>query len=167
MTAPLTERSGRAADRRRGLAIECAARLVDVAPLVVRRVRARMRRQIPDLTMPQYRSLVYIEIHDGCALRALAEHLGITPATSSSLVDRLVRRGWVTRATDAENRRRVRLALTARGKALLAAARAAVRREIAQAIAGAPMPALLAARRGLDALRGRLQPAQAKTGELR
>ncbi|HKX17603.1 MAG TPA: MarR family transcriptional regulator [bacterium] len=162
MSALLTGRSDRAADRRRALAIDCAARLVDVAPLVVRRVRARMRQQIPDLTMPQYRSLVYIELHDGCALRALAEHLGITPATSSALVDRLVRRGWTTRATDAANRRQVRLALTARGKAQLSTARAAVRREIARAIAGAPMPALLASRTGLDALRELLLPAATK-----
>ena len=153
MATLLSERADRAADRRRALAAECAARLVDTAPLVVRRVRARMRREMPDLTMPQFRSLVYVEIHKGCALRALAEHLGITPATSSALVDRLVQRGWVTRATDAANRRRVRLALTARGAAMLAAARAAARREIAQAIAGAPVPVLLAARSGLEGLR--------------
>jgi DNA-binding MarR family transcriptional regulator len=76
---------------RAALAKECAARLVDVAPLVVRRVRARMRREMPDLTMPQFRALVYIECHRGCALRTLAGHLGIAPATSSALVDRLVR----------------------------------------------------------------------------
>src|SRR5262250_3301744 len=149
----LSERPGRAADRRRALAAECAARLVDTAPLVVRRVRARMRREMPDLTMPQFRALVYVEVHKGCALRALADHLGITPATSSALVDRLVQRGWVTRATDAANRRQVRLALTARGAAMLAAARAAARREIAHAVATAPVPVLLAARRGLDGLR--------------
>jgi DNA-binding MarR family transcriptional regulator len=145
--------SDRATDRRRTLAAECAARLVDVAPLVMRRLRARMRREMPDLTMPQFRSLVYIEVHHGCALRALADHLGITPATSSALVDRLVRRGWVSRATDAANRRQVRLALTARGAARLQAARAAARREIAYAIADAPVPLLLAARSGLDGLR--------------
>ncbi|HLY22347.1 MAG TPA: MarR family transcriptional regulator [bacterium] len=145
--------SDRSVDRRRALAAECAARLVDVAPLIMRRVRARMRREMPDLTVPQFRSLVYIEVHRGCALRALADHLGTTPATSSALVDRLVQRGWVTRATDAANRRQVRLALTARGETRLGAARAAARREIAHAIADAPVAALLAARSGLDGLR--------------
>ena len=153
MATLLADRTDRAADRRRAVAAECAARLVDVAPLVVRRVRARMRREMPDLTMPQFRSLVYIEIHKGCALRALAEHLGITPATSSALVDRLVQRGWVTRATDAANRRQVRLALTGRGAAMLAASRAAARREIAHAVAGAPVSVLVAARNALDGLR--------------
>jgi DNA-binding MarR family transcriptional regulator len=140
-------------DRRRALAAECAARLVDVAPLIMRRVRARMRREMPGLTMPQFRSLVYIDVHHGCALRALAEHLGITPATSSALVDRLVRRGWVSRVTDAANRRQVRLTLTSRGEARLGAARAAARREVAFAIAEAPVPVLLAARSGLEGLR--------------
>src|SRR5690349_7864209 len=106
--ATLTDRS----DRRRALAAECAARLVDVAPIIMRRVRARMRREMPDLTMPQFRSLVFIEAHQGCALRAVADHLGNTPATCSALVDRLVRRGWVSRITDAANRRQVRLTLT-------------------------------------------------------
>ncbi|HEV2281877.1 MAG TPA: MarR family transcriptional regulator [bacterium] len=153
MTTLVSDRSDRASERRRALAAECAAGLVDVAPLIMRRVRARMRHEMPDLTMPQFRSLVYIEVHRGCALRALADHLGITPATSSALVDRLVQRGWVTRATDAANRRQVRLALTARGEARLGAARAAARREIAHAIADAPAAALLAARNGLDGLR--------------
>lgn len=135
------------------LAAACAARLVDVAPLVVRRVRGRMRREMPGLTMPQFRALVFIDVHRGCTLRALADHLGITPATSSALVDRLVRRGWVSRVVDAANRRQVRLGLTSRGSARLGAARAAARREIAQAIAGAPDAVLAAVRGGLEHLR--------------
>jgi DNA-binding MarR family transcriptional regulator len=141
------------ADRRRALAAECAAGLVDVAPVVMRRVRARMRREMPDLTMPQFRALVYIEAHRDCALRAVADHLGVTPATCSALIDRLVRRAWVSRATDAANRRQVRLNLTPRGAARLGAARAAARREIAYAIADAPIAVLQAARAGMDGLR--------------
>jgi len=151
--ADLPIRSGRTTDQRRAVAADCAARLVDVAPLIMRRLRARMRREMPDLTMPQFRSLVFIEAHRGCALRALAEHLGITPATSSVLVDRLVRRGWVSRATDAANRRQIRLNLTPRGTARLDAARAAARREIAYAIADAPLAVLHAARTGMEGLR--------------
>lgn len=149
MTGSLTARP----DRRRALAADCAARLVDVAPVIMRRVRARMRREMPDLTMPQFRSLVFVEAHRGCSLRALADHLGITPATSSALVDRLVRRGWVSRATDAANRRQIRLNLTPRGAARLGAARAAARREIAFAIGDAPVAVLLAARTGMEGLR--------------
>lgn len=152
MSAALLDR---ASGRRRALAADCAARLVDVAPLVMRRVRARMRREMPDLTVPQFRSLVFIEAHRGCALRELAGHLGNTPATASALVDRLVRRGWVSRATDAANRRQVRLALTARGAERLGAAAEAARREIAEAIAEAPLPVLLSARSGLAGLRDR------------
>jgi DNA-binding MarR family transcriptional regulator len=150
MAAALIDRTS---GRRRALAADCAARLVDVAPVVMRRVRARMRREMPDLTVPQFRSLVYIESHRGCALRELAGHLGNTPATASALVDRLVRRGWVSRAPDAANRRQVRLALTARGAERLAAAEHAARREIAQAIADAPVPVLLSVRSGLAGLR--------------
>jgi DNA-binding MarR family transcriptional regulator len=152
MSAALIDRSS---DRRRALAADCAARLVDVAPLVMRRVRARMRREMPDLTVPQFRALVYVGAHRGCALRELAGHLGNTPATTSALVDRLVRRGWVSRATDAANRRQVRLALTARGADRLSAAEQAARREIAQAIADTPVSVLLSVRSGLAGLRER------------
>jgi DNA-binding MarR family transcriptional regulator len=149
MTMTLTDRL----DRRRALAGACAAGLVDVAPMIMRRLRARMRREMPDLTMPQFRALVYIEAHRGCALRAVAAHLGVTPATCSAHVERLVRRGWVSRATDAANRRQIRLNLTPRGGGRLGAARGAARREIAHAVSGAPLPVLAAARTGMEGLR--------------
>jgi len=51
--------------------------------------------------------------------RELAARLNLDESTVSRLVDRLVRRGWVDRAIDEENRRQSRLALTASGCAAL------------------------------------------------
>jgi DNA-binding MarR family transcriptional regulator len=49
----------------------------------------------------------------------LAEHLGVTPPTSSASVERLVKLGLVTRAPDPEERRRAVLKISREGAALL------------------------------------------------
>src|SRR5207247_1611868 len=51
----------------------------------------------------------------------LAGHMGVTPGTMSVAVDRLVRQGYVARARDREDGRRVRLRLTGAGVRVRAA----------------------------------------------
>jgi DNA-binding MarR family transcriptional regulator len=48
-------------------------------------------------------------------LMDLARHMGVTPSTMSLSVDRLERKGYVTRARDPRDRRRVNLRLTPAG----------------------------------------------------
>jgi DNA-binding MarR family transcriptional regulator len=48
-------------------------------------------------------------------LSDLADHLGVTPATMSLAIGRLVERGYVTRVLDPVDRRKVQLRLTADG----------------------------------------------------
>lgn len=119
-----------------GAAGECATRLMDVAPLTVRFIRRQMRTHMPGLTMPQFRAMAYLYRKSGSALHKLADHLGITPATCSSLVDRLVKRGLVARRTNPANRREVVLTLTRGGVARVETARDAARRQIARVLSG-------------------------------
>jgi DNA-binding MarR family transcriptional regulator len=118
----------------------CAARLVEVAPLVVRFIRAQMRAQMPGLTMAQFRAMSYLYRRPGCSLRALAGHLGVTPPTGSALVERLVARGVATRTPNAANRREVALQLTAAGRAQYEAATEAARRRTTRVLAAVPDP---------------------------
>jgi DNA-binding MarR family transcriptional regulator len=72
-----------------------------------------------DLTMAQFKALVAIHRNLGISVCSLGRELSIGESTASVLVDQLVRRGQVERTTDPDDRRRVRLAATARGEKLL------------------------------------------------
>jgi DNA-binding MarR family transcriptional regulator len=130
----------------------CAARLVDIAPLVVRFIRAQMRRQMPGLTMAQFRTMAFLYRRSGCSLRALAVHLGVTPPTCSVLVDRLVRRGVVSRTPSRASRREIALSLTRRGRRQFEVAKEAARRQTAGVLGSLPDPALRRLIHDLDAL---------------
>lgn len=63
-------------------------------------------------------ALLFIGDHESCIISHVGDYLGLTATTTSSLVDRLVRKGLMTRSRTEENRRIARLALTAAGEAL-------------------------------------------------
>ena len=98
------------------LAQECAHAVMQTVPVVMRAIRMEMRRNgAPLLSIPQVRTLAYLHHSPGSCLFPLAEHLGVTRPTASTIVERLVRRGMVSRAEDPRERRRVVLRLTPLG----------------------------------------------------
>jgi DNA-binding MarR family transcriptional regulator len=102
---------------------ECAHEVIEVVPLIMRYIRAEVRRQRShDLSVPQFRSLGFINRNPGTQLSVLAEHLGLTPPSTSKLVDGLVGRDLVERKVSATDRRCITLSLTEAGKTLLEAA---------------------------------------------
>lgn len=97
MTSPGSERS---AD-----AVRAAARLAKVSGSALAEA---------DLTLPQYRVLVFLAPR-GRPATHVAALLGVTPSTVTSVVDGLVTRGLVQRSSDPADRRRVVLSLTTAG----------------------------------------------------
>jgi DNA-binding MarR family transcriptional regulator len=74
-----------------------------------------------DLSFSQVRILgVLVRDVERASLGELSERLGLSLAALSRSVDGLVRRGYVTRAEDADDRRVKRVAATGDGRALLA-----------------------------------------------
>src|SRR5215813_11463872 len=65
------------------------------------------------LSRHQASILDHLDDIDPTTLNELARHMGVTPATMSIAVDRLEQRGFVARARDTVDRRRVHLRLTA------------------------------------------------------
>jgi DNA-binding MarR family transcriptional regulator len=95
------------------------------------RTIARLAKQIEtaisplELSLSQYRVLGFLA--DGSVMSsALAERMTVTPPTVTSLSDALVARGLVERLADPRDRRRLPLALTPDGEALLLKADALV-----------------------------------------
>ena len=99
---------------------ECARLLLDTIPSLMRGIGGAMRQyRIGDdepLTMGQFRMLEMLS----CAPRTLgdlATRHHVTPSTMSRAVDVLVKRDWVDRRSDPEDRRQVILTLTEEGRA--------------------------------------------------
>lgn len=102
-------------------------------PAVMRFIRAQMRgHRGALLTVPQFRTLVFLSHTDDASLSALAEHLGLSLPATSRMVDVLVKRGLLQRKAGSGDRRRVSLSLTGRGRAAFRAARKATQAALAR-----------------------------------
>lgn len=114
----------------------CAQGILEVVPQIMRAIRTEMRRhRTADLSVPQFRTLGYIDRNTNASLSDVAEHIGLTLPSMSKLIEGLVARQLVSRRTDPADRRRVVLTLTRPGRAALDASRAATRAYLAEALA--------------------------------
>jgi DNA-binding MarR family transcriptional regulator len=79
---------------------------------------ARPRWSTADLTFPQLRALSVLQ-RGNVSMGELADTLGIGLAAASTLADRMARRHFIVRRSDPDDGRVVRLALSAKGRALI------------------------------------------------
>lgn len=114
---------------------KCAGALLDVVPQVMRVVRAEMRsHRGGELSVPQFRALVYLDRHPGSPLLAVAAHVGLTPPSMSKLIDGLIARRLVSRQKSAADRRCITLSLTTQGRSTLERARRHTKVRLAEAL---------------------------------
>ncbi len=133
---------------------ECAREVLDVVPLVMRAIRAEMRsHRTPDLSVPQFRALLFLKRNPGASLSAVSDHLGLTPPSASKLVDGLVARGLVARQVSPTDRRRVMLVVTPPGAAILESAAQATQNHLARSLAQLDDDGRAAVLEGMQALR--------------
>ncbi|HTH59013.1 MAG TPA: MarR family transcriptional regulator [Paraburkholderia sp.] len=85
--------------------------------LVSRRMTEVLARQ--GLTLPQYTALSVLRARGQSTNAQLAERSFITPQSANEVVKAMEANGWVSRDTDALNRRLVLLSLTQQGSELL------------------------------------------------
>ncbi|MFY9553999.1 MAG: MarR family transcriptional regulator [Blastocatellia bacterium] len=100
---------------------ENVERVLDLYPRIFhachsRHVRDPKTRE--EVSTNQARVLDHLDDVEPTSLMGLARHMGVSASTMSLTVDRLVRRGYVTRSRDAGDRRVVNLRLTAAGARL-------------------------------------------------
>ena len=71
------------------------------------------------LSMSQLSTLFRLYYSGQCGISDIGDHLGVTNAASSQMVDRLVQQGFIERSEDPHDRRSKNLVLTAKGRALV------------------------------------------------
>ncbi|MEP7001928.1 MAG: MarR family transcriptional regulator [bacterium] len=100
------------------LAAQAAAHsVIETAWRVLGMVKAEVARtQTRDLTLSQMRSLGFLIESPGASLSELADHLGLQMPTTSKVVEELVQQRWAVRNVVPENRRKLTLSITAKGR---------------------------------------------------
>jgi len=97
---------------------------METTPLIMHFIRNKVKEGADSNTSaPQVRVLAFIETNPGCSLTNLSDSLGITSASASTMIDRLVKAGLVNRIVHPAKRRNVVLHLTAVGQKQLLGAR--------------------------------------------
>lgn len=118
---------------------ECARQILDAVPMVMAAIRTEIRsHRSSELSVPQFRVLIFLNRHAGASLSDMAEYLGLTLPSMSKMIDGLVARNMVTRQMDPEDRRRVPLVLTALGRKAMQSAYKATESHLAERLAALP-----------------------------
>ncbi len=131
-----------------------ASAVIEVIPAVMDTMRASLRSHVGDqLTVPQFRCLAFISRHAGCTVSEVSAFMGVTKATASVMVDRLMRAGTILVVNDTTDRRRSLLHMSSPGRTQLLAIRAEARKDFAQAMTGLSAQELTMLNAGLEILR--------------
>ena len=111
----------------------CTHELMDTAPQIMQAIREEMRRgHDSDISIPQFRTLAFIQRNPDSSLSKLAEHLGVTLPSVSKLVDGLAKLDLVIRQESTADRRRLRLELTQIGASIVNSARIGAQAKLAK-----------------------------------
>jgi DNA-binding MarR family transcriptional regulator len=141
------------------LAVSVWVRLLKSHGLILRQVR----RRVPErLTLPQFDVLAQLYRHEaGMTPGELTRELLVTGGNVTGIVSRLTRLGLVERRPVPEDRRRLRVRLTPRGRQVIGRAIPRHRRDVAGLIGGLKRGEMAQ----LQALLGRLARALEARGE--
>ncbi len=145
---------------------ECAGEVLETIPLIMRTIRARMRAAPPlNLSVPQFRTLMFLRRHEGASLSDAAEHLGLSLPSTSKLVDGLVAHDVLMRQPHPGDRRRVTLTLTAGGRSTLRTVQEAAQAHLAKLLTALPADRREVVVEAMGALREVFAPDRAQAAE--
>ncbi len=130
-----------------------AHRVVEVVPLVMRRLAMEMR-STGYVPAPAHCRLLVVLAQRPHNLSELAEKQAVSLPTMSSSISTLVERGWVTRTRSPHDRRVAMVELTPAGRTVLEDMMRSVEARVGQAIASLTQEECDQLLAGLEALRG-------------
>jgi DNA-binding MarR family transcriptional regulator len=131
---------------------QCATELMATIPAVMKFIRTEMRSHTV-LSVPQFRVLALLYRQPGISLSAVAEHLGVTKATASAMIERLVQRGLIDRTTHPQERRQMMLTLTVEGSEHFCLSRGQTHAEITNQLKNLSEEQLITISSGLNILK--------------
>jgi DNA-binding MarR family transcriptional regulator len=111
-----------------------AQQLLQVVMLLMQSVAADMRNSQRYLEPTQMGSLMKIAMGP-CTMTDLARHKAVSLPTVSKSVEKLVRRGWVERWMDKQDRRQTLVRLTAAGRRALAGIKKQAQQHVSEKLA--------------------------------
>ncbi len=91
-----------------------------------------------DITGPQLLCLYTIANHTPATLTGLSRHLSLSPGTVNGIIDRLKAKALITRRRTADDRRKVHLTLTEKGRQVVQNAPKLLHRSLAEKIRTLP-----------------------------
>jgi DNA-binding MarR family transcriptional regulator len=146
---------------------ECARQVLETVPMIMLAIRTEIRHQrSSDLSVPQFRVLMFLNRHEGASLSDVAEHLGLTLPSMSKMIDGLVARRLVGREMDHSDRRRITLSLTPEGQTATQTAYAVTQTQLAgrlQALSAPDRLTVIQAMEALGAVFGRIREVKPAT----
>ncbi|AGZ44210.1 MarR family winged helix-turn-helix transcriptional regulator [Actinoplanes friuliensis] len=107
-----------------------------------------------DLTASEINALANLADARGLTISELGKAVGVRPTTLTSVLDRLERRGHITRGSRPGDRRVVVVELTSDGRKAATAVRESITRTERRALGGLPVGEMAVLRQALEALAG-------------
>ena len=142
--------------------------MLDVIPLVMRYIRMEMRsRRMRGLSIPQFRTLVFLYRNEGASLSEVANNVGLTLPSASKTIDALVTRKLVTRTALPDDRRYISLKLSKLGRATLIQARRGTEASLAEKITALSPAQQAMISETMQALRSVFAPMETPSGDKR
>lgn len=105
-----------------------------------------------DLSTPQLKVVLLLLVNGPCRMSVIASALGVSLATATGVMDRLVERGIVVREGDPEDRRVVLCRLSTKGEKMLLGLMQLARNHAELMFRALSLEKLMAVRAGLEAL---------------
>ena len=135
---------------------------MDTIPFLMRIVVGEFRNAHPfDLSIPQFRVLVFLRENAGTGLSALADYIRLALPTVSKVVDGLVKRGFVLRSPSERDRRCIVLRCSESGICAMDAARGRAESRMAALLSGCSDEEKQAILAAMTALRSAFEPSRA------
>lgn len=117
-TAELPNSAPITADKRRFSAFHAALRrIIRAIDLYSKKVNKET-----GLTGPQWLVMNEIQLHDSIMVKDLADNINLSPATVTTILDRLEQKSLIERQRSRSDKRRLKLHLTSRGVTMLTSA---------------------------------------------